>query len=118
MKVFSHLLLRALFGIPVFAQNTSTDDLRSLQADAGKVVGEIHSFQGLNGPPTPVMAGLPDLIQLYHELRVNQVRTHDFMGPTENDSKVDHSFLAWLIPDSAQRAGVVKAGNAAIIFPD
>jgi hypothetical protein len=42
------------------------------------------------------------------------------MGPTENDSKVDqnNSFLAWLITDSAQRAGVAKAGNAAIIFPD
>jgi hypothetical protein len=43
MKVFSHLLLLTLFGIPVFAQNTSIDEFRSLQADAGKVVGEIGS---------------------------------------------------------------------------
>ena len=84
------------------------------------MIGEIHSFQGLNGPPTPVMAGLPDLVEQYKELRVGQVRTHDFMGPTEIDSKFDqdNSFLAWLIPDSAQRAGVVKAGNASVIFPD
>jgi hypothetical protein len=42
------------------------------------------------------------------------------VGPTEIDSKFDqdNSFLAWLIPDSAQRAGVVKAGNASVIFPD
>ena len=81
---------------------------------------EIHSFQGLNGPPDPVMAGLPKLTEQYRQLRVNQVRTHDFVGPTEADSKYDqnNSFLAWLIPDSAQRASVVKAGNASIIFPD
>jgi hypothetical protein len=85
-------LLLALFGIPGFGQNTSTDDFRSLQADAGKVVSELPSFQGLDGPPSPVMAGLPDLIQRYHELRVNQVRTHDFMGPTEYDSKFDQQF--------------------------
>jgi hypothetical protein len=29
-----------------------------------------------------------------------------------------NSFLAWLIPDSVVRAAVVKAGNAAILFPD
>jgi hypothetical protein len=69
------------------------------------VIGGVHSFQGLNGPPTPVMAGLPDLVWRYKELRVGQVRTHDFMGPTEIDSKFDqdNSFLAWLISDSAQR---------------
>ena len=80
------------------------------------MIGEIHSFQGLNGPPTPVMAGLPDLVERYKELRVGQVRTHDFMGPTEIDSKFDqdNSFLPWLIPDPAQRACVVKAGNASV----
>ena len=51
---------------------------------------------------------------------MNQVRTHDAMGPSEIDSKfvLDNGELAWLIPDKTQRAGVVKAGNAAIIFPD
>jgi xylan 1,4-beta-xylosidase len=113
------LLFLALFCFVAFAQSPG-DDFRSLQVDASKVIGEIHSFQGLNGPPTPVMAGLPDLVERYKELRVGQVRTHDFMGPTEIDSKFDqdNSFLAWLIPDSAQRAGVVKAGNASVIFPD
>ncbi len=91
-----------------------------MQVDAGKVIGQIRSYQGVNGPPTPVMAGLPNLVRQYRELRVDQVRTHDFMGPTEIDSKFEYTNkdLADLIPDSAQRAGVVKAGNAAIIFPD
>lgn len=66
------------------------------------------------------MAGLPKLTEQFRQLRVNQVRPHDFMGLTEADSKYDqnNSFLAWLIPDSAQRASVVKGGNASIIFPD
>jgi xylan 1,4-beta-xylosidase len=113
------LLFLTLFCSVAFPQSPA-DDFRSLQVDASKVIGEMHSFQGLNGPPTPVMAGLPDLVERYKELRVGQVRTHDFMGPTEIDSKFDqnNSFLAWLIPGSAQRAGVVKAGNASVIFPD
>ena len=91
-----------------------------MQVDAGKVIGEIRSFQGVNGQPTPVIAGLPNLVRQYKELRVDQVRTHDLMGPTEIDSKFEYENkdLADLIPDSTQRAGVVKAGNAAIIFPD
>jgi hypothetical protein len=66
-----------------------------LQVDAGNVIGELRSFQGLNGPPSPVMAGLPDLVQQYNDLSVSQVRNHDFMGPTEIDSKFTqgNSFL-------------------------
>ena len=103
-----------------FTQDAPKDGFRSLRVDASKVVGEIRSFQGVNGPPSPLMAGLPSLVQQYKDLRINQARTHDFMGPTEIDSKFEYAsaLLAWLIPDSAQRAGVVKAGNASIIFPD
>jgi xylan 1,4-beta-xylosidase len=103
-----------------FTQSAAGDGMRSLQVDAGKVIGEIRSFQGLNGQPTPVMAGLPNLERQYKELRVDQVRTHDFMGSTEIDSKFEYTNkdLADLIPDSAERAGVVKAGNDAILFPD
>ena len=106
--------------VALFTQDTTHAGFRSLNVDAGKVIGEIHSFQGLNGLPSPVMAGLPNLIQQYKDLRVNQVRTHDAMGPTEIDSKfvLGNGELAWLIPDEAQRAGVVKAGNASIIFPN
>jgi xylan 1,4-beta-xylosidase len=111
------LLLLCPAAVP---QDTSNSGFRSLNVDAGKVIGEIRSFQGLNGLPSPVMAGLPTLVQQYKDLRVNQVRTHDAMGPTEIDSRfvLGNGELAWLIPDNAQRAGVVKAGNAAIIFPD
>ncbi len=103
-----------------FSQDAAHAGFRSLNVDAGKVVGEIRSFQGLNGLPSPVMAGLPSLVQQYKDLRVNQVRTHDSMGPSEVDTKFElgNGELIWLIPDNAQRAGVAKAGNAAIIFPD
>lgn len=103
-----------------FTQDAPSEGFRSLRVDAGKVIGEIRSFQGVNGPPSPLMTGLPSLVQQYEDLGINLVRTHDFMGPTEVDSKFKESngFLTWLIPDSAQRAGVVQAGNAGIIFPD
>jgi xylan 1,4-beta-xylosidase len=105
---------------PALPQDTSNSGFRSLNVDAGKVIGEIRSFQGMNGPPGPVMGELPTLVKQYKDLRVHQVRTHDAMGPSEIDSKfvLGNGELAWLIPDRAQRAGVIKAGNAAIIFPD
>jgi xylan 1,4-beta-xylosidase len=117
LPIFFVLLLLCAAAFP---QSAANPEFRLLQVDAGKVIGTIRSFQGLNGPPSPVMAGLPNLVEQYKELRVDQVRTHDFMGPTEIDSKFEkaNALLAWLIPDSAQRAGVVKAGNAGIIFPN
>jgi len=118
--VLRSLLCLLMLVVAGSAQDTSSAGYRSLQLDAGKVIGEIRSFQGLNGPPSPVMAGLPNLVQQYKDLRINQVRTHDAMGPTEIDSKfvLGNGELAWLIPDDAQRSGVVTAGNASIIFPD
>jgi xylan 1,4-beta-xylosidase len=121
MKILSrYFFLPLLFCSAAFTQNVTTTGFRDLRVDAGKVIGNIRSFQGLNGPPSPLMAGLPSLVEQYKDLRVNQIRTHDLMGPSEIDSKFEQSNgeLAWLIPDAAQRAGVVKAGNASIIFPD
>src|ERR1700722_20947657 len=96
-----------------FAQDISHAGFRSLNVDAGNVIGEIRSFQGLNGLPSPVMTGLPNLVQQYKDLRVNQVRTHDAMGPTELDSRfvLGNGELTWLFPDHAQRAGAVEAGT-------
>ena len=71
---------------PALPQDTSNSGFRSLNVDAGKVIGEIRSFQGMNGPPSPVMGELPTLVKPYKDLRVNQVRTHDAMGPSEIDS--------------------------------
>jgi xylan 1,4-beta-xylosidase len=115
-----NFLCTLLLCAAAFTQEVAKGGFRTLRVDAGKVVGEIRSFQGVNGPPTPLMTGLPNLVQQYKDLRINQVRTHDFMGPTEIDSKFEqgNGLLAWLIPDSAQRADVVKAGNTGIIFPD
>jgi xylan 1,4-beta-xylosidase len=127
MKILTRFFLCSLLlGMVAFAHafapaaSNSTQGFRTLHLDAGKVIGEIKSFQGLNGPPSPIMAGLPNLVTQYRALRVDQVRTHDFMGPTEIDSKYEfaNSNLAWLIPDNTQRGGVVKAGNASIIFPN
>jgi xylan 1,4-beta-xylosidase len=102
------------------AQQSNGDGFRVLHVDAGKTIGEIRSFQGLNGPPYPIMDGLPNLVQQYKDMRIDQVRTHDYMGPTDIDARFtqDNPMLAWLIPDAAQRAGVAKNGNASIIFPD
>ena len=109
-----------LFCAVMFAQDAADSRFRSLHVDASKIAGEIRSFQGLNGPPSPIMAGLPTLVKQYRDLHVNQIRTHDVMGPTEIDShfELTDPLLVWLIPDDAQHSGVVKAGNASIIFPD
>jgi len=119
LQTFPVVLCTLLLSIAAVSQTPDTH-LRTLTIDASKSIGEIHSFQGMNGTPSPIMAGLPDLVRQYKDLRVSQVRTHDVMGPTDIDAHFtqDNALLAWLIPDPAQRAGVVKAGNAAIIFPD
>ncbi len=94
--------------------------LRQLHVDAGKISGTIRSFQGVNGQPTPVMEGLPTLVKQYKDLRIDMVRTHDFMGPSEIDSHyvIGDPWLTWLVPDTDQRSKLVAAGNAATIFPD
>lgn len=105
---------------PGFAQNAAQEQFRTVGVDAGKVSGVIRSFQGLNGPPYPVMAGLPNLVRQYEELRINMVRTHDSMGPTEIDAHYayDNPFLVWLVPNPEQRSNLVGAGNASSVFPD
>jgi xylan 1,4-beta-xylosidase len=122
MKMFArYALCLALIGATALsAQDNSKTGFRAVKVDAGKVTGTIRSFQGLNGPPYPVMAGLPVLLRQYKDLNISQVRTHDVMGPTEIDSKFDENgaFLTWLVPDKAQRAGLVKNGNDSVIFPD
>jgi len=108
-RYFLILLLSSSAGL---AQGISNNGFRALHVDAGKIVGNIHSFQGVNGAPEPVMAGLPSLVQQYRELRVSQVRTHDLMGPADIDSKFVYTNeeLTDLITDPAQRAGVVRSG--------
>jgi hypothetical protein len=103
-----------------FAQSHAQEGFRALHVDAGKAIGEIRDFQGLNGQPTPVMAGLPNLTRQYGELHTSLVRTHDMMGPTDIDAKFDFKnvFLAWLIPEAAARQGVVEAGNKGSVFLD
>jgi len=106
----------AMLGLSAIA----SAQLRPLHVDAGKVTGHIRSFQGVNGPPTPVMERLPSLVDQYQELHIDIVRTHDFMGPTEIDSQFanDDPMLKWLVPDTKQRAALVATGNASTIFPD
>lgn len=108
------------FASIVFLSFTAAAQSRPLHVDAGKVSGQIRSFQGLNGQPTPIMDGLPNLVDQYKDLHVDFVRTHDFMGPTELDTQFvnDDPLLKWLVPITEQRAKLVAAGNASIIFPD
>src|SRR5262250_1383299 len=99
IKAFSRYCLHLLLVCTVaHAQNAPNAGLRSLQVDAGNKIGRIRSLQGVNGPPSPEMAGLPNLVEQYKDLRVNQVRTHDCMGPTDIDARFieNNPMLAWL----------------------
>lgn len=119
MKIQAREILVDLF-LLFFLTLTAAAQLRPLHVDASKATGEIRSFQGVNGQPTPVMEGLPNLVDQYKDLHISFVRTHDFMGPTELDTKFvyDDPLLKWLVPIPEQRTKLVAAGNASIIFPD
>lgn len=120
MKHLACLLLLSLASVAAWAQATAPAGYRAVHVDAGKVIGQIHDFQGLNGQPTPVLQGLPNLVRQYKELRTSLVRTHDMMGPTDIDAvfKFDNIWQEWLIPDPAVRRGAVDHGNKSILFPD
>jgi hypothetical protein len=120
MRAFNTCQQSTVIAIVLALCATATAQLRTVHVDAGKVTGRIHSFQGVNGPPTPVMDGLPNLIGEYKALHIDMVRTHDFMGPTEIDSQysIQNPMLAWLVPDPKQRGSLVATANASIIFPD
>ena len=97
-----------------------TAQFREIRVNASKVRGTIRSFQGVNGVPTPIMEGLPNVVQQYKELRIDVIRTHDTMGPTDVSAhfSLENPLLAWLVPDAGQRRKLVQSGNDAAIFPD
>ncbi|HEX3354745.1 MAG TPA: hypothetical protein VHS34_18140 [Terriglobales bacterium] len=105
---------------PPAPPNPPPASLRVLQVDAGKVTGAVRSFQGLNGPPYPIMEGLPDVTEAYQDLHNDTIRTHDIMGPTDLAARYStgNPLLAWLVADSRQRTLLVDAANASAIFPD
>ena len=105
---------------PLCQAPPDSQQFRTLHVDAAKSVGTIRSFQGVNGTPTPIMEGLPDLVRQYKELHIDTIRTHDTMGPTDIDARfsLDARLLAWLVPGNEQRARLVQAGNAAALFPN
>lgn len=111
------LLLLCRVGL---AQSHADSQLRVLTIDAGKASGVIRSFQAVNGQPTPMIPGLPNVIPHYREMRIAMVRTHDMMGPTDIDARfsLKDPGLTWLVPERGERAAIVKEGNANSIFPD
>src|ERR1700756_288580 len=125
LLISTSLLVSALseFGFcqtPSKKQNPPELQFREIHVEASRVKGKIRSFQGVNGTPPPIMENLPDLTQQYKDLRIDMVRTHDTMGPTDVDAyySTDNLSLAWLVPDAERRAKLVAAGNRAAIFPD
>src|SRR5262249_49152174 len=100
--------------------NPSASKFREIHVDASRAQGTIRSYQGVNGVPTPIMEGLPTVIQQYKALRIDVIRTHDTMGPTDISAHFspDNPLLAWLVPDAVQRRKLVETGNDAAIFPD
>jgi xylan 1,4-beta-xylosidase len=88
---------------------TAGAQTRTVQVDAGHVIGTIRSFQGVNAGPAPLLPPLADVSRQYKDLRIDLVRTHDLFGPTDIDAR-------WPDPDPIARA--VKANGANSVFPD
>ncbi len=82
---------------------------RAIEVDAGKVVGEIRSLQGVNCGPAPLVPRLAHVGPQYRDLRIDLVRTHDFFGPADIDA-------AWPDPDRIARS--VRADGSKSIFPN
>ncbi len=82
---------------------------RALEIDAGKTIGPIRSFQGVNDGPMPLTSGTVDVSAQYREMRVDLVRVHDLFGPGDIDAK-------WSHPDPIAKA--VAASASRTIFPD
>lgn len=120
MKYVAGLLLLSFASGAAWPQAPDHSGYRAVHVDADKVIGQIRDFQGLNGQPTPVLKGLPNVVRQYRELRTSLVRTHDMMGPADIDAifKFDNIWQEWLIPDPTVRRGAVDNGNKSIIFPN
>jgi len=119
-STLAFLIAASLFSFCQTTPHPTSAGFRDIRVDASKPAGTIRSFQGVNGVPTPIMDGLPNLVRQYKDLHIDTIRTHDSMGPTDIDARFsdDNALLAWLLPEAEQRTRVVKAGNAAAIFPD
>lgn len=100
------------------AAGPSLAQYRSLEVDASKLMGSIHSFQAVDGGPVATSPDGTDLSARYKELRINLVRTHDLYGPTEIDSHFEDKFFQRLFSDPAQRSQFVRNANQAVIFPN
>jgi hypothetical protein len=56
MKGFTRFLFLLLLACSAaWGQAPAQEGFRALHVDAGTVIGAIHSFQGVNGTPAPVM---------------------------------------------------------------
>ncbi len=60
---------------------------RTVIVDASSVTGSIRSLQGVNLGPLHTQTNLPDLTAQYRDLRIDRIRTHDFFGPMDIDSR-------------------------------
>ena len=83
MKSLAHNFFLLALPCAAWAQSSQPAGYRSLHFDACKVIGQIRTFQGSSGQPTPMMTGLPNLVHQYKDLRTSLVRTHDMMGPAD-----------------------------------
>jgi len=72
--------------------------MRTLNVDAGKVIGVIRNLQGVDlGPLTPPYDGSRDLTKQYKEIGVSLIRTHDNDGPTDIDMYRNRRRVAGMI---------------------
>jgi len=99
------ILIGLLCGL--FAAGDS-GQMRTVEVDAGQVIGTIRSLQGVNGGPLGIVPAAPDVSKQYRDLRIDLVRTHDFFGPADIDAR-------WPNPDPIAKA--VRADGSKSIFP-
>src|ERR1051325_5286038 len=81
------MTMRSFCALLLVAITAGAGETRSIRVDAARVTGTIRSFQGVNLGPCPSQRGFPDLSAQYREMRVDLIRTHDFFGPTDIDSR-------------------------------
>jgi hypothetical protein len=91
---------------------------REIHVNASKVTGTIRSFQGVNGVPTPIMTGLPNLEKQYKKVHMDMIRTHDTMGQTDVSARFSMGNVLLACARCSAACGTGGGGNAAAIFPD
>jgi len=85
--------------------------MRTLNVDAGKVIGVIRNLQGVDlGPLTPPDDGSRDLTKQYKDIGVSLIRTHDNDGPTHR-YRISEKENLDSVGETSSRGGTLVLSN-------